>query len=210
LIGFFKNATDGVDRIYDGLRLDSGRNISFYSILEGKNYGIQGKSPLKELEEIPLGLKSNITGIFSISINHFQGKLNGSKVYLYDKLLNILHDLKLANYTFSINESNGTNNNRFVLKIETGTDILNVDAFKNNNKLIVTQNLDQLEISISNQRLIVKVVIYDILGRKLIEYTKQPLNKIILSSKKLKDNSIFIIKAYLGAGEVLVKKHYKN
>ena len=31
LIGFFKNATNGVDRIYDGLRLDGGTNISFYS-----------------------------------------------------------------------------------------------------------------------------------------------------------------------------------
>ena len=79
LMAFLKEATDGVDRIYDGQRLNGGSKVNFYSVLEGNNYGIQGKSSLKKEEIIPMGFDTTETGNFKIEIDRTEGALKKQK-----------------------------------------------------------------------------------------------------------------------------------
>ena len=208
LIGFMNDATDDVDNKYDGLRLDSGANACFYSIIEDNPYAIQGKSNLKEVEEIPLGITLKVTGQFTISIDHLEGKLEHTKVILVDKLLNTEHDLKASNYTFTIDEK-GKYDNRFILRTETPNSILDVlDVTPKTDLLIVNSN-SQIEIKTSNNKLIKDVFIYDLLGREITKKANNKSPRVIITSKNNFNHHIMIIKVILESGEIVTKKIIK-
>ncbi len=208
LIGFFDEATDGVDRIFDGLRLDGGAKASFYSIIDDNPYGIQGKSVLKETENIPLGFSINDVGTFTVSIDHFEGVLHSSEVILIDNELNIQHNLKESNYTFSITNA-GINNQRFILQITTDANALDVNDEVFSNRLFITGSFSELKIKAPNGKIINKVMVFDLLGKEVAQSKKQA-NLISLQSSSLQSNRIFIVKAILDSGEVLISKIYKN
>ena len=101
LIGFFDDATLQKDRLYDGVRLKGSNYISFYSKDATNEYGIQGRPTFIENDIVPLGYDSTILGDLTIGIDTFEGVLNTTDVYLKDLDLNITHDLKLSDYTFT-------------------------------------------------------------------------------------------------------------
>ena len=189
LIGFLENATDGVDQKYDGLRLNSGSSGNFYSIINDAPYAIQGKKSLTDIEEIPLGFTATKTGNLTIAIDHLSGKLDGSNVFLIDKTTSpeTVHDLKDSDYNFTT-LSTGTFDNRFVLKITTGQDVLDIDELTQSSTKLIVQNSSnhQLEIKTSNQKLISTVFVYDVLGREIIVQKNNTQNTVILFSKNLK------------------------
>lgn len=206
LIGFFENATDGFDRLYDGLKLDSGLQSNFYSLLDGKEYGIQGKSFLDDIEEVSLGFKISDAGNFTITINAFEGKLNSYNIYLIDNFLGVQHDLKLKDYTFSMNET-GVFNNRFKLMIINK--VLSNSTTESSNTLIIKQNNDALKFYTSNKAIIKKISIYDMLGKEIL--TKENVSsEIEIRKKSLKFNSIYILKTILENGEVINHKLYNH
>ena len=204
LIGFFEEATDGVDRLYDGLKLDAGSPSNFYSLLDGKEYGIQGKSSLKDVEEIPLGFKTTETGNFTIDVNAFEGKLNASNIYLIDNLLDVKHDLKLMDYTFSIDET-GVFNNRFKLVISN--QVLSHSVIQNSTALIVKENNDALMFYASNNSIVKKISIYDILGKKILQKENESA-EMEINKMYLKSNSVYFVKTILDSGEVVTHKLY--
>lgn len=205
LIGFINGATDDVDHKYDGLRLDSGINAYISSIINNQAYSIQGKPSLKENEEIPLQINVKITGQFNIEIDHLEGKLNDATIILVDKLLNKEHDLKVSNYSFTINEI-GTYNNRFVLKINTSNALNIKDIDKQTTNLVVTNHSNQLEIKTSNNKLIKDIFIYDLLGRKISKKLNNKSPRVIITTNNLLKDNILIIKVILDSGEVITKK----
>ena len=209
LIAFLNEATDGVDRLYDGIRLDGGAAANFYSIIDNQPYGIQGKSSLTESETIPIGFKVTKSGTFTISIDHLEGVIENSTILLIDKLLNVQHNLKDSSYTFSL-DSPGEFDTRFDLQIQTSTEILDVQ-----NEDIVSS---KLMILVSNQKLIIKttdnkfidkVIVYNILGQQIANST-QPSNSILLKSASFKRGNIFIVKSILASGKILYKKVFIN
>jgi len=206
LVGFLEDATDGVDQKYDGLRLDAGTGASFYSIIEERPYGIQAKSSLKNVEEIPLGIKSSLAGNFTISIDHLQGQLKESTVYIVDKVANLEHNLKDGDYTFYIDGSATEYNDRFVLKILTNI----VVEDPTSPQLIVIKKGNELKIGTSNLDVIATVKVYDIYGIEIASYTKKPKTKISLPLKNFKSKTILIIKAVLVSQKVLTQKQYSE
>ncbi len=208
LVGFFEDANDDIDTKYDGVRFFSKPSLNFYSIINDREYGIQGKAPLKETEIIPLGFVTNTTGEFTISIDKFEGKLNASNIYLEDRLLNTRHNLKTTDYVFNVNTT-GTFNNRFHLILETEESVLNVDEnkFLNEVKIINTKNGITLETL--NNTIINKVAIYDLLGKEII--TKQGnKNSLQIPSLLIKSNTVLIVKVTLVNGSILVNKIYQD
>src|SRR5690606_17568245 len=76
---------------------------------------IQGRAlPFVKKDSVALGYKSTIKGEFQISIDQADGVLAAQNVFLEDKDLKIVHDLKKEAYTFSTEK--GTFNSRFVLR----------------------------------------------------------------------------------------------
>ena len=206
LVGFLPEATDGVDRLYDGIRLSGSARVNFYSIIEDKPYSIQGKPSLTDHEEIPLGLTSQVGGTFTISIENFEGLLIDSAVLLRDNDTEVLHDLKDGDYTFTLNNS-GTFDGRFTLIIQTSSEVLDVDNFTVNNLKIYSYT-NELEVRAANQDLIKKVTIYDILGKQLVAKEGNS-SKARLISPALKNNTFLIVKTELSTGQVFINKIIK-
>ena len=199
LIGFFDKATDGIDGKYDGLRLEGGKNISFYSVIDGKHYGIQGKSPLKDRETISLGFTSTVAGNFTIGIEKFEGNLQKAKLILHDKVLKKKHNLKKSSYTFSIGLP-GTFNERFEL-------LINPKQLNDNKetdekvKIFLTKKV----IHITSKEKIDQVKILNLYGHVL--YNKKAKgNHIKVTLNKLKNTNMYIVKLLLQSGKIITKK----
>ena len=208
LIGFLERATDGIDRLYDGEKLDGGTSANFYSLIDGRQFVIQGKSPLKEIEEIPLGFSSSVLGDFTISIDKFNGNIENSEMYLQDNLLNIQHSLKESDYNFSITET-GTFNDRFVLVIGRSAKVLSVINDKISGEVSIENFKNNLVIKTSNNSLIKKVSVYNLLGKELITKNVSSEN-VQLTSKLLKRNAVLIVKTLLEDDTIIVHKIVKN
>lgn len=104
LVGYIQNATDGYDRGFDGKNLDVGNQVNLYSFVGDIKLGIQGKAlPFSDTDIIPLGFKSTISDSYSVRLSDFDGLFTSQNVYLEDKLLNVIHDLKASDYTFVTN-----------------------------------------------------------------------------------------------------------
>jgi hypothetical protein len=114
LIGYVTGATNGWDKLYDSVTIDSNPYVDFYSIDGGKNLTIQGRGlPFVTTDEVPLGYKTNIAGVFEISIDHVDGLFVGQDVFLKDLNTGVIHNLKNGAYSFTTLQ--GRFNNRFSL-----------------------------------------------------------------------------------------------
>ena len=205
LIGFFDNATDGVDRIYDGLRLEGEANISFNSTLNDKPYGIQGKSALKIEETIPLQFSSKITGDFKITIHKTEGFIKEfSEVLLEDKELNVTHNLKNSDYEFTVTNT-GTNKDRFVLKINTQKLSVEDDLVKENQVVIFSNNNG---LQINSQFLMKSVQIYTILGQRIFDNNNQ--KTLSIPKYRLGSPKLLIVKIQLESGKIITKKIFHS
>lgn len=114
LVGYIENATNGLDWGYDA-DLFGGNYVTFYSLLDGKELSINGRAlPFNDQDFVPLGYKTELNGNLIISIGNLDGEMTGRTIYLEDRTLGIIHDLKQSDYSFETLA--GTFNNRFVLR----------------------------------------------------------------------------------------------
>lgn len=158
LIGYIENATNSMDWGYDG-KLFSTSTLTLYSILDDNKLTIQGRAlPFSNQDVVPLGYTSLTAGNLKISIESLDGFMTYQDIYLKDKLLNVMTNLKVNDYTF--NTTAGTFNERF--EIRYVNDVLGVDV----------PTLSNVSMTIKNNHLLVKskevinnIVVYDILGK---------------------------------------------
>ena len=138
LIGFVEGATDGIDRLYDGKRLDASSYISLFSIIEDEHYAIQGRGELSEEEIIPIGIKNLVEGNseYKISIDSLEGLLETSEILLIDKSLNITHSLNSGAYVF--NSEQGVFKERFELILKPEA-LSNDDLTSGEEELIIVK-----------------------------------------------------------------------
>ncbi|PZX92140.1 hypothetical protein DOS84_16480, partial [Flavobacterium aquariorum] len=166
LVGYVTNATNGLDRLFDGETMNANKYVDFYSINESKKLSIQGRAlPFDILDQVPLGFKTTIEGTFSINIDQVDGILASLPIFLEDKLTGTIVDLKKGAYSFST--ATGTFDDRFVLRY---IDRSIVNNFPNINleKVLVSVKNHQIKINSFDQT-IENVTIYDLSRRKLYE-----------------------------------------
>ncbi len=196
LIGYVDGATNEDDRSYDGMTLSNSK-IDLYSVLNKKELNIQGRAlPFDENDSVDLGYKTNSSGKLTIAIDHVDGLfIENQEIYLEDKLLKIIHNLKQSSYEFSSDV--GTFNNRFVLRYANATlGTTNPDA-----KTGLTSLISNKKIIIHAANKILSVLVYDITGKLIKEYLPKmavdffedefPFSEgIYLAKIKLEDNSV--------------------
>ncbi|MFY0481317.1 fibronectin type III domain-containing protein [Flavobacterium sp. PLA-1-15] len=111
LIGHSTNATNDFDRGWDGSLMDAD-GLTLYTFVEDKKLSIQSFAlPFDVNQIVPVGYKTNTAGSHSIMLNKTDGLFDQQDIYLHDKELNVVHDLKASNYEF--NTQSGTFNDRF-------------------------------------------------------------------------------------------------
>ncbi|MFZ4671716.1 MAG: hypothetical protein ACOYLT_06860 [Flavobacterium sp.] len=167
LIGYVENATNDEDRMYDA-EITMGPENKIYSVINNKPYIIQGKSlPFDINDQVPLGITIDSSGAYKIAINEVDGLFEqGQSIYLEDKLLHVIFNLRQAPYVFTTDQ--GTFNDRFVLRY-TDTSLSNSDFSDLSSSIVVFKSHDFVTIQ-SDKTLIGEVVVYDIQGRIIHDF----------------------------------------
>src|SRR5690554_6092695 len=197
LVGYIENATNGIDRLFDGFEL-SETSTRFYSLIEDEKMTIQGKAlPFLDTDLVPLGLVIPYVGNYTIAINSLDGLFDNDSqdIFLEDIYLGIIHDLRGAPYSF--NTGTGSFNDRFVLRY-TNNALSIPEEIVLNGLLISAPKNNYIKV-VSSKDLIKTIEVYDILGRVL--FTNKNIQQSEVSITELKtDAGTFIVKVTLSNG----------
>jgi len=118
LIGFLPIASDDKDAS-DGPKLSVNPNVSFYSVLEEEQLGIQGlpKPLFEESKVIELGVVANVVGQYTIELDSTFNWPEEYDLVLVDRAMNRRIDLITTNsYTFDVHQAD-TLTQRFYLNV---------------------------------------------------------------------------------------------
>ncbi|MGV9004179.1 choice-of-anchor D domain-containing protein [Flavobacterium sp.] len=202
LVGYVANASDATDRLYDAVTKAAGLKI--YSFAEDNPIQplcIQGKGlPFIQDDTVQIGYSVGAIGTYKVAIGAVDGLFTGNQnIYLEDKLLNIIHDLRVAPYNFTTPK--GIFNDRFLLRYTTNA--LGTADFDSANQVIVSINQSQITIT-SQLENMAQVQIYDLLGREI--YAMDHLDTLVHTIANTAKNQALIIKITLNNGSLITKK----
>lgn len=202
LVGYIEGATDGPDRLFDGKSF-GGNHVTFYSVLENQDLVIQGRAlPFSDQDQVALGYKSTLNGTFTISIDRYDGLFEGQDIYLEDKLLNNIHDLKTGPYSFT--STIGTFNERFVLRYVPSAELSNPDfgniasgliVYQENGRIILKSQLEDMR----------QITVYDLLGRIVFDQDSIWKREFFIQDVVVNKQPL-IVKVVLANGQVDNKK----
>jgi hypothetical protein len=166
LLGYVENATNESDRLFDAF---SNEKLSFniFSLIEDEKMLIQGRTlPFDKNDKVNVGVTLPQDGLFKIALGAVDGLFESpdQKIYLEDKLLNVIYDLRTAPYSFM--GTKGTVKDRFVIRYNNGV-VLASETFDANNDVVVISN-QELSV-VSTKESIANIIVFDVLGRQLFE-----------------------------------------
>ena len=200
LIGYAENATNGKDRLFDAF---SNEKVSFniFSLIGEEKMLIQGRQlPFDNNDKVNLGVTIPQDGLYKIALSNIDGLFSdvNQNIYLEDKLLNVIYNLKEAPYSFIAKK--GTTTDRFIMRFtkEVKEKIIEVT-----NQLTI---YDNKELTVESSKLKIKTIeIFDILGKRL--FNKNEINTTVFGINNLiRNNSLIIIKTTLEDNSEEVRK----
>ena len=200
LLGYVENATNSKDRLFDAF---SNEKLSFniFSLIEDEKMLIQGRTlPFDNNDKVAVGVSIPQDGLYKIALSSVDGLFLDVKqnIYLEDKVLDVIYDLKAAPYSFMANK--GTVKDRFVLRYTNG--VVANDTFDATNDVVVVSN-DALSVQTTKEK-IANIIVFDVLGRKLFEGKNIHTTNFVLPVSKR--NAPLIIQISLENGEKINKK----
>jgi hypothetical protein len=202
LVGYITGATNEYEPAYDGESYDSNEFLDFYSIYQDKNLVIQGRAlPFTDTDQVALGYSSTIVGDFEISIGQSDGLLVDKDIFLEDKLLKTIHNLKNEPYSFTTEE--GVFNNRFILLYANKT--LAKGDLELPEKGVFISNRNKLVKVNSYSGLIEKVLIYDVSGKQIYKNTKVNSKDLVIRSMR-RAKQILLVNVELQNGQSVTQK----
>jgi hypothetical protein len=208
LIGFNPEATSELDPGYDSNRLAN--LVSLYSQLEdgSEQLGIQSREVFENGIKVLMGFDSQIDELtyYTISIDQLEGlEISDATVYLYDNQENVLTNLNETDYSFVSDKGNFPS--RFTLQFEADAILETPDLVLSN--ILVYPNPTKDEVNIVSQgEPILKIVIYDLLGRNIAEFSYQDQRNATLDLRNFQ-NSLYFLKIHTESENItkrIVKK----
>ncbi|MFN3753736.1 fibronectin type III domain-containing protein [Flavobacterium sp.] len=203
LIAYIENATNtGLDRGFDGEMVDIGNAITLYTPQEEVKLSIQGRAlPFNESDVIPIGYKSTAANTYVIKLSNFDGLFDAQYIYLEDTVLNVIHDLKAGNYSFTTEA--GTFDDRF--KIRFTTNALGVDhPSLTSNQVVIYKNDDHNFVILTGTVPMESVKVFDVRGRLLVE--QKGINATQTTVSGGLANQVLLIQITSTEGVVVTKK----
>ncbi|GAB4154555.1 MAG: hypothetical protein Tsb0033_02680 [Winogradskyella sp.] len=217
LVAYVNGATDDDDGMY----YDAHKNLSsdlysgIYTTLDSssdKKFAIQGKNPnsLNIDEVVPLGFNTSIeqATIYTISIHDTEGAfMNENDIFVIDYDLNLIHNLKISDYSFTSNK--GEFNDRFEIVFRADALLSVNDTVVTPNDLSITElNNGEVKIKVSNPYTIKSVEILDMLGRQIYKLNGNSAVEVYNLSKL--SNAAYVAKVTLSNGQTISKKAVKR
>ena len=202
LIGYITDATNDYDGSFDGETFDGNDFVDFYSISQSKKLVIQGRGlPFDDRDAVLLGYRTTIAGAFTISIDQLDGLFINQSVFVEDKVLNLVHNIKDSPYSFTTQI--GVFNDRFVLRYLDKS--LGSNAFnKVDNGVIVSKDRNELKVKSASET-IKRITAFDLQGRIVLNKKDVNSNEFRSSDFGL-SKQIALIKVTLSSGQVVSKK----
>ena len=181
LLAYAQDATNGKDRLFDAF---SNEKLSFniFSLVEDEKMLIQGRAlPFDDNDQVKIGVSIPQDGLYKIAIATVDGLFSNpnQNIYLEDKLLNTIYDLRTAPYSFV--GTKGTIKDRFVIRYKNEAALSN-DSFDATNDVVVISN-EELSV-VSTKEKIANIIVFDVLGRKLFESKEINSNNFVLPVHK--------------------------
>ncbi|HBI01287.1 MAG TPA: T9SS sorting signal type C domain-containing protein [Flavobacterium sp.] len=201
LLGYVNGATNDFDFKYDGELTEAGNPVRFYSLLDDKKLTIQGRAlPFQDSDIHPIGYTVPTQGMHTIQLATYDGLFTNQQVYLEDKVLNVIHDLKSSPYSFFTEE--GTFDDRFLLRFTNET--LGVNPFTVQDVMVFKKDLN-IEILASADMLLDKVNLFDMRGRLIA--SKENINANTTTFTELNFASqILLVQIYDVFGNTVTRK----
>ncbi|EKT4543896.1 hypothetical protein OC66_00825 [Flavobacterium psychrophilum] len=201
LIGYANDATHEKENLYDAIT-DYKSSQNFYSLINDEPMVIQGRAlPFDINDNVPVGIKIPANGTYKIAIAAVDAMFaaGAQTIYLEDKFLNVIHNLTETPYQFTAVA--GITNNRFVIRY-TENALSNNDFNYSNNINVFANNGINI---ISTKENIKDVVIYDVLGKTLLDKKSIIKNEVKLTELPA-TTSVLIVKVTLENNKVVIKK----
>jgi len=163
LVGYVEGGKYGWDRDFDGAIL-SEEGLSLYSIIPDKKLVIQGRPlPFDNNDVVPLGYRAVAHDTYSIRLNRVDGLFETQNIFIEDKLLGIIHDLKQSPYNFT--SEAGTFDDRFVLRYTATT----LAATNSETNFEVLAYIDHGKFFVRASENISGASIFDITGKEILD-----------------------------------------
>ncbi len=202
LLGYVENATDENDRLFDAF---SNEKLSFniFSLIDDERMLIQGrKLPFDKNDKVNIGVSIPQDGLYKIALGSVDGLFLDANqdIYLEDKLLNVIYNLRNAPYSFI--DKKGTIKDRFVLRFSK-------DVNSNENIKEITNQLNVYDndvLTVESGKLKIKnIQIFDGLGKQLL--SKNDINNTAYQITTVsRTNSLMIVKVTLDDNSEEVRK----
>ena len=202
LVGYIQTATNGMDSKFDGITLNGNSYLNFYSINNLDKLAIQGRAlPFDSADQVDLGYYTSMAGTFTINIKQFDGLFTTQNIYLKDKLLNVIYDLKSGPYSFTT--ATGTFDTRFTL-MYTNPNLTTSSFSQNANSLaVVTQN-GKIMLKSAGEN-IESITVNDVLGKTL--FTQNTIDASEFEISKINpSNQILLLTVFTADGNRSVRK----
>ncbi|MFN3753791.1 T9SS sorting signal type C domain-containing protein [Flavobacterium sp.] len=202
LVGYIENATNDIDRLFDGKTAFVGNPVAIYTTVGTTDLAIQGKAlPFSADDIVPFGYSTTINGSLTISLDNFDGVFDNQNVYLLDKTTGLYHNLKESNFTFTT--TNGTFNDRFELRYTTQALGTNNPTIADNDIKVVSNN-NGISVYCATTT-ITKVEMFDVLGKQL--YSQSNLTTNAVESIQIQSApQVLLVKVTLDNGQTYTKK----
>ncbi|UMY65732.1 MULTISPECIES: T9SS sorting signal type C domain-containing protein [unclassified Flavobacterium] len=199
LVAYIPSATLADDNGYEAKLIPNGNNIS--SLIGSDRYVIQARPAFSADDIVPMGLRAETAGTFTVSLDHVDGVFEGDQdIFLKDNLTGVVTNLKQASYSFATEA--GDFNDRLQLQyVNTTLGIPGFDAntvviYKDDNQ-VLTINAGTIEME--------NVKIFDIRGRQV--YTKEAISSNVAQLGDLKaEHQVLLVQITSADGRVVTKK----
>ncbi|NHM00839.1 GEVED domain-containing protein [Flavobacterium difficile] len=192
LLGYSENATNDVDRLFDAFSNEK-LSLNIFSITNNEKMLIQGrKLPFDPKDEVNIGVTIPQDGLYKIALSAVDGLFleANQNIYLEDKLIKVIYNLKEAPYSFIGNK--GTISDRFVIRFEKDNETLNTNELPN-----LIQVYDNKVLTVASGKMkIKKIEIFDLLGKQLF-YKDNIDDKNIEINSLIRTNSLIVVKIVL-------------
>ena len=201
VLAFDSDATDGVDHAKDAENNDvTTLDMNFF--LNDKDYVIS-VIQFDENKRLPVSFKSSNNAYFKITVAQIINFEQANNIYLYDKVTDLYHDIKNAEYEFVLPQ--GTYNNRFEITFKN--DALSASNPIKEDVVVFQNNTNQL-LTVSNPNLLdlKSVTLFDISGKKIFSHLNLGTNSSYAFSTAALSDGVYLAKIQCGDGKNKVQK----
>jgi len=204
LIGYVTGATEGKDRLFDATNINK-TDFRLYSKADDHKLLIQGRPvPFVDTDKVDLEAMLPSSGTYTFAINSLDGLFEDETqgIYLEDKELDIIHDLRNSPYTFDADS--GVQQDRFVLRYTDENKQLGIEDVITNNELSIF-TVNNHVTAVSNTSNIKSFTMYDVNGRLLTNNRNLNVTEYSINTNNYSTGT-YLVTIELKDGRTLTKK----